>query len=122
MQPPLFEILIRKGDALLQRRSLENGEYLIGSSDDADLKFDAEGVSRKHARLFLREDGGFIEDIGSRYGTLIGGVRIEGLVPLLPEQPVKIGGLTLELRRIAEAVVRKPAWLPGSHVEACGIA
>ena len=101
MNAPRNEVVAMHDGREIFRSVLAHGEYVIGCSDEADLKFVAEGVSRRHARLFLREDGGAIEDIGSRNGTQIGGASIEGLVPMLPEQPVKIGSLTLELRRIA---------------------
>ena len=89
MNAPRNEVIAMHEGREIFRSRLADGEYVIGCSDEADLKFAAEGVSRRHARLFLREDGGAIEDIGSRNGTLIGGVPIEGLVPLLAKYPVR---------------------------------
>lgn len=65
--------------------------YVIGRADAAsgvhpDLDLTAEGaadagVSRRHAAIYLRSDGVFIEDLGSANETLLNGQR------LLPRQP-----------------------------------
>ncbi|MEJ2208931.1 MAG: FHA domain-containing protein [Anaerolineae bacterium] len=101
--------------------SIENGgrielpfskEVIIGRLDagraifpDVDLSGEAgmdKGVSRRHARLSLREDQVFIEDLNSLNGTFLNSTR---LVPELP-YPVEDGAqiqlgklvLTIHLR------------------------
>lgn len=57
---------------------LSLGQFLIGRSTECQLSLDDPLVSRKHARLIVTDDGIFVEDMGSRNGVLVDGVKIEG--------------------------------------------
>ncbi|MFQ6024264.1 MAG: GGDEF domain-containing protein [Acidiferrobacterales bacterium] len=64
--------------------SLE-GETVIGRGLDADVRFDDQRISRRHARLLIVAKGqGLLEDLGSSNGTFVNGARIK-------QQPVKDG-------------------------------
>ncbi len=49
----------------------------LGASPESDVRLVAEGVSRKHARLYLEEDVCWIEDDGSTNGTFVNGQRVQ---------------------------------------------
>ncbi len=49
------------------------GPVSLGASPESDVRIVAEGVSRKHARLYLEEDVCWIEDDGSTNGTFVNG-------------------------------------------------
>lgn len=46
-------------------------ELIIGRSPKADIWLARETVSKKHARIFKKEDYYFVEDMGSRNGTFV---------------------------------------------------
>lgn len=51
---------------------------IIGRSSTADVRLTSSGVSREHARIQRLADGSyFIEDLGSRNGTMVDGARVE---------------------------------------------
>jgi len=57
---------------------LPRGSILLGRGLKCDLLFDAEGVSRKHAKITFFEDGSVtLYDLGSRNGTRVNGRPIE---------------------------------------------
>jgi DNA-binding NtrC family response regulator len=61
----------------LRSLHLAVGEYLVGSSSEAEISLDLPGISRSHARLRVLADGGVVvTDLGSRNGTFAGGRRI----------------------------------------------
>ena len=64
MQSPETELTIRdaSGKVLLQR-IVPPGEYVLGRDPDAELRFEAEMVSRRHARLTINADQLIIEDL-----------------------------------------------------------
>jgi diguanylate cyclase (GGDEF)-like protein len=69
----------------------------IGRAADADLAVDETGVSRRHARISLAPAGGFyVEDLGSRNGTFVGGGRVG--VALLKEGDLLQLGPHLRMR------------------------
>jgi FHA domain len=63
--------------------------------NSAQITLLAASVSREHARLVKAEAGWTVADLGSRNGTLLGGVRIEGVVPLPARALLKVGDVTL---------------------------
>jgi hypothetical protein len=71
---------------------------LIGRGPECTLVLDDEFASSRHARIFPRADGWFVEDQGSRNGTKVGGVTITGPVPVESGSVIRIGRTTLELR------------------------
>ena len=63
---------------------------------DIDLSADVT-VSRKHARIWQQEDGCWIEDFGSKYGTQVNGVKIDYHRMLKPGDTILIGETTLRV-------------------------
>ncbi len=56
---------------------LKQGDNRVGSLRDSDLLLAAAGVSRQHALLRWDDDGVWVEDLGSKNGTLINGARVQ---------------------------------------------
>jgi pSer/pThr/pTyr-binding forkhead associated (FHA) protein len=71
---------------------------VVGRSPECTLVVDDEFASGRHLRIFPRAEGWFVEDLGSRNGTVVGGVKITGAVPVESGSVVKVGRTTLELR------------------------
>ena len=89
------------------------GRRLPGTRDEGDrasILLEGPQVARHHARLECREDGCWVEDLGSEYGTRINQERIEAwtLTPLAPGDELSIGlnhAFQLEARATAGARV-----------------
>ncbi len=76
-------------------------EIIIGRPGDTgrpdlDLSPDAT-VSRRHARLYLRDGQWWVEDLGSKFGTFVNGVKLEYRRRLKPGDSLRIGETTLRL-------------------------
>jgi two-component system cell cycle response regulator len=50
---------------------------IIGRSSDAQIRLEDDGISRKHARVFVEKDDLWIEDLKSANGTIINGHAID---------------------------------------------
>jgi hypothetical protein len=69
--------LVVRDDRGVEQRVLMTGDALrFGRGLDNDVVLDSLSVSREHARL-TRTDGLAIEDLGSRNGTFVNGVRVQ---------------------------------------------
>ncbi len=51
-------------------------EVIIGRGSSCKLRLPSKSVSRKHARIFFRNDEYYIEDLGSTNGTYVNGIRV----------------------------------------------
>ncbi|MDR0183197.1 FHA domain-containing protein [Lysobacter arvi] len=77
VRPVLPRFFLRSISAELGNRSdALVGVLTVGRGPDCNLRFDAPGLSRAHARLIPTDTGVQIEDLGSSNGTFLNGKRI----------------------------------------------
>jgi DNA-binding winged helix-turn-helix (wHTH) protein len=80
---------------------LNDGENVIGRQENAVVRIDDGTVSRRHARLVIGADGATLEDLASRNGTYVGGVRITGPVAVKDGDTVRFGSVSVAFRSLA---------------------
>ena len=68
---------------------------IVGRSQRADIAVDDDGVSRSHARLRREGEAVWLEDLGSRNGTFVNGVRVRGPIRLADGDKVQLGRGTI---------------------------
>src|SRR5271163_628506 len=76
---------------LLQEFDLPRGITVIGRSLDCNLTIEDPLVSRQHASIVVDDNGGSVEDMGSRNGVRINGLQVRGATPLRDGDRVRIG-------------------------------
>jgi len=86
---------------------LRPGEHVLGRSEEAQVRLDAPGVSRRHARIVVTSDEATIEDLASKNGTYVGERRLEGPSALQDGDRVRLGSQLLVFRRAGAAA---PTW------------
>jgi pSer/pThr/pTyr-binding forkhead associated (FHA) protein len=64
------------------RHAVDRNPFLIGRDEGLDLVIDSPAVSRRHARLCFDGDEWKIEDLDSRNGVVLNGLRVRGRAPL----------------------------------------
>ena len=91
----------------------------VGRGHECDVVLDDPLVSRRHAVLFTERDGVLVEDLGSRNGTLVNGIRIDAPVSLADGDRVTIGAhsflLALSTPRSSRPPARVRASASGSY-------
>ncbi|MDR0966833.1 MAG: FHA domain-containing protein [Myxococcales bacterium] len=69
-----------------------SSELSVGRTNQNDVILNDQGVSRKHCRFFIGEDGQvYVEDLGSANGVQVDGVPISQPMPLSPDNEISIG-------------------------------
>lgn len=102
------ELAIHHPDGNVQRFTLRDVPVLIGRDPLCDIVLDDLQASRRHARIALDPSGAhFIEDLGSRNGTLVNGQPVRRH-PLAPGAHIQIGATRL-IYGSAPAPPREPS-------------
>lgn len=95
---PFLEVV--KGMPAAQPVRLQPGTFVLGRDATADVTYAVEGVSRKHARLTVEQNGEVrVVDLASRNGTWLNGRRIED-ASLRDGDELRIGPVGLRLRYV----------------------
>jgi pSer/pThr/pTyr-binding forkhead associated (FHA) protein len=88
---------------------LAEGQFAVGRNASCQLALDDPLVSRRHAVFTIDAEAVFVEDLQSRNGVLVNGVRIEGPVELLVGDRILIGSQEVTLFIANETEDRIPA-------------
>jgi pSer/pThr/pTyr-binding forkhead associated (FHA) protein len=81
-------------------RSFElNGELTVGRAPGCQVALQDNYVSQLHARVFTRDGGVWVEDLGSTNGTYLNDQRVSAPLALRRGDQLKVGSTVLELKR-----------------------
>jgi DNA-binding winged helix-turn-helix (wHTH) protein len=93
--PPRAGMLLFRG----REFPLQEGTNVLGRDPTADIQIDDATVSRKHAIITIGADGATLEDLSSKNGTFLSGVRLNGSAPLSEGQTFLLGDASIVFRR-----------------------
>lgn len=85
---------------LLQEFDLHPGETILGRSPDCHVTIEDPLVSRQHAKVVLRGDEAFLEDLGSRNGVRVNNRPVKNNQPLADGDRIRIGTQELVFCRV----------------------
>ena len=91
-RPLLFVI---HGPQLGSVFAVRGPQIVIGRGNHADVSLADDAISREHARLTIRGEGAYLEDLTSQGGTFINEVRVEGRIRLSDGDQLRLGPGTL---------------------------
>jgi len=83
------------GPDLGRKFALEE-DLRVGRDGDNSIPLDLEGVSRRHAEIYLEGTNWYVKDLGSTNGTFVNDTRVEGQMRLLNGDLIKLGGAILK--------------------------
>lgn len=81
--------------------ALVDGENVLGRGSDSLVWIDAQGVSRRHARVMIGAGLATLEDLGSKNGTFVNGVRLSSPIALRDGDELRIGNVPMTLKIFA---------------------
>lgn len=86
-----FAVLFGSGEGVPRLVVLREREVVLGRSDDVDVRLDARGVSRRHAKIVLSAgDTATLVDLDSKNGTFVNGTRVD-VSPLREGDDIGVG-------------------------------
>jgi DNA-binding winged helix-turn-helix (wHTH) protein len=81
-----------------RRLALGTGNSIVGRDGDADVQIPDASVSRRHARIVVDGDAATVEDLNSKNGTRVGGVRVSQPIRLAKGDIVAFGSVETRLQ------------------------
>jgi transcriptional regulator with GAF, ATPase, and Fis domain len=97
--------LVIRFDGWTRRVPLGAAPVVLGRSGDCDVSLPDPKLSRRHCRIAPAESGWLVEDLDSRAGTFLGGVRLEGPAAWRPGEELQIGTTRLQLKPAGASVL-----------------
>lgn len=91
------KLIVASGKSAGRSIALKHGKLLIGRAEDCDVRPLGEEVSRRHCAVVAEGDGLTVEDLKSRNGTYVNGVRIAAKVTVADGDIVRVGPLELKV-------------------------
>lgn len=73
------------------------GDITIGRSDENSIVLSEPFVSGKHAKISIKNNDLFIEDLNSTNGAFVNDERVAGKMKLLPHDEIKIGSVIFKV-------------------------
>ncbi len=75
--PPTPTLVLLFNGMEVSRHELTDAGLLVGRSKQCDVVISLLGLSRKHSRVVMTDDGVLVEDLGSQNGTWVNNERID---------------------------------------------
>ena len=94
---PTISLIIKNDDEPDRVRYFESDEFSIGRDIKCDVKLNDENVSNHHARLRFHHAQWWLEDLGSKNGTLINDQPLITPVAVISGDEIKCGLHTLTI-------------------------
>jgi ABC-type multidrug transport system ATPase subunit len=101
-----LETKVEIGEAAFQTVSFRGETMEVGRDPKCEIPLDLPMVSWRHARLTRTQAGIVVEDLGSRNGTYVNGVRVTGKVLAKPGQEIGLGSVRFQLLENGELAQR----------------
>ncbi len=91
----VIKLEIRRPDHEPDIYEIGFGVYPVGSENGNKIIVPDRGIDGRHAILFFYNDGFWVEDLNSKGGTYLNGVRVTGRTAYSPGQAIRIGSCLL---------------------------
>src|SRR5574341_965905 len=70
-------VAITLNSRVIERRKIDKEETFIGRIQENDIMIDNLAVSRRHAKIYIKDGKAVIKDLGSANGTFVNGVQVD---------------------------------------------
>ena len=78
-----------------------DGDHLVGRDAHCSIRLDSPKVSRQHARLIVRGVSVAVEDLDSKNGSFVRGIRVTTPTTLQPGDDLRVGPFALVFHVVA---------------------
>lgn len=102
------KLVVASGKSAGRSIALKHGKLLIGRAEECDVRPLGDEVSRRHCAVVEEAGSVTVEDLKSRNGTYVNGVRIAAKVNVVDGDIVRVGPLELKVSCAVPAAATAP--------------
>jgi pSer/pThr/pTyr-binding forkhead associated (FHA) protein len=95
------KLIVASGKSAGRSITIKHGKLLIGRAEECDIRPLGEEVSRRHCAMVEEAGALTVEDLKSRNGTYVNGVRIPAKVIVADGDIVRVGPLELKVSLVS---------------------
>jgi len=99
----IAKLIVASGKSAGRTIAIKRNKLLIGRAEQCDVRPLSEEVSRRHCAITVGPAEIWVEDLGSRNGTLVNGVKITERTKVVDGDIVTVGSLELRVSCAAPA-------------------
>ena len=92
-------VVVHEPDGAKPRTFKLATSMLVGRAPECEIRVTDTYASQQHARLFGKQGGWFVEDLGSTNGTFVNDQRLAAPAMVQPGDRIRVGTTQLELKR-----------------------
>ena len=116
----LRERHLTQGEGAFERVHFQGDRMVLGRDPSADCVLDFPMISWRHAELQRAADGVYVQDLGSRNGTYVNGVRISGRTLVRTGDEIGLGSFRFQL--LQDGALAKREYIGNVTIEINGVA
>jgi predicted component of type VI protein secretion system len=90
-------LIVSSGKSAGRTIAIKRSKLLIGRADECDVRPLSDEVSRRHCAVHVGPADVWVEDLGSRNGTFVNGVRIAEKTRVSDGDMIRVGALELKV-------------------------
>jgi len=109
-----------QGEGAFERVRFEGDRMVLGRDPSCGYPLEYPMISWHHAALERAADGIYVEDLGSRNGTYVNGVRISGKTLVRPGQEIGLGSFRFQL--LEDGALAKREYTGNVTIEVASVA
>ena len=119
---PFLRVTVTAGDKFGDTFELTLGEHAVGTSRQASVQLNDEGIERRHALLHVAAGHARLEPLPTKVGTWCNGERLSGPLDLSSGDELEIGACKLEVELLDPPADAPPTSRSGRRRRAEGLA
>jgi ABC-type multidrug transport system ATPase subunit len=116
----LREKTIVQGEGAFERVRFQGDKMVLGRDPSSGYSLNYPMISWHHASLERTAEGIYVEDLGSRNGTYVNGVRISSKTLVRPGQEIGLGSFHFQL--LEDGALAKREYIGNVTIEVSGVA
>jgi DNA-binding winged helix-turn-helix (wHTH) protein len=89
---------------------LGDGDHIVGREPGVSIRLESPKVSRHHARVSIVGRAAWVEDLGSKNGTYVRGVRIGERTSVVTGDDIQVGPIKLVFRIVEGPMTETEVW------------